>query len=104
MSSVDPAMSMSASADLGLPFAPAPIRRAAAEPLYVQVARELAGHVRAGTMAPGRRLPAEPVLARAYGVNRLTVREALTSLARQGLVPRGHGGGRVRAGAAGRHR
>jgi len=37
------------------------------------------------TRPAGRRLPAEPVLARAYGVNRLTVREALTSLARQGL-------------------
>jgi GntR family transcriptional regulator len=97
-------MSMSASADVGLPFAPAPIRRAAAEPLYVQVARDLAGHVRAGTMAPGRRLPAEPVLARAYGVNRLTVREALTSLARQGLVRRVQGVGSFVADAPVRHR
>jgi DNA-binding GntR family transcriptional regulator len=95
---------MSTPADLGLPFAPAPIRRAAAEPLYVQVARDLAGHVRAGTMAPGRRLPAEPVLARAYGVNRLTVREALTSLARQGLVRRVQGVGSFVADAPVRHR
>jgi len=90
--------------DLALPFTPAPIRRAAPEPLYAQVARDLAGQLRAGTMAPGRRLPAEPVLARAYGVNRLTVREALTSLARQGLVRRVQGVGSFVADAPVRHR
>ena len=89
---------------LALPFTPAPIRRAAPEPLYAQVARDLAGQLRAGTMAPGRRLPAEPVLARAYGVNRLTVREALTSLARQGLVRRVQGVGSFVADAPVRHR
>ena len=95
---------MATDPDLALPFTPAPIRRAAPEPLYAQVARDLAGHVRAGTMAPGRRLPAEPVLARAYGVNRLTVREALTSLARQGLVRRVQGVGSFVADAPVRHR
>ena len=95
---------MATDPDLPLAFTPAPIRRAAPEPLYSQVARDLAGHVRAGTMAPGRRLPAEPVLARAYGVNRLTVREALTSLARQGLVRRVQGVGSFVADAPVRHR
>jgi DNA-binding GntR family transcriptional regulator len=76
-----------------LPFPPAPVRRSASEPLYAQVARDLAAHVRRGTMTPGQRLPAEPVLAEAYGVNRLTVREALASLARQGLVRRVQGVG-----------
>jgi GntR family transcriptional regulator len=89
---------------LALPFQPAPVRRAASEPLYAQVARDLAGHVRRGTMAPGQRLPAEPVLARAYGVNRLTVREALTSLSRQGLVRRVQGVGSFVADAPVRHR
>ena len=95
---------MATDPDLALPFTPAPIRRAAPEPLYAQVARDLAGQLRAGTMAPGRRLPAEPVLARAYGVNRLTVREALTSLARQGLVRRVQGVGTFVADAPVRHR
>jgi len=95
---------MATDPDLALPFTPAPIRRAAPEPLYAQVARDLAGQLRAGTMAPGRRLPAEPVLARAYGVNRLTVREALTSLARQGLVRRVQGVGSFIADAPVRHR
>src|SRR3954471_10204692 len=87
-----------------LPYVPAPVRRSAAEPLYAQVARDLASHVRRGTMAPGQRLPAEPALARAYGVNRLTVREALTSLTRQGLVRRVHGVGSFVADAPVRHR
>jgi DNA-binding GntR family transcriptional regulator len=87
-----------------LPFAPAPVRRAASEPLYAQVARDVAAHIRRGTMAPGQRLPAEPVLAEAYGVNRLTVREALASLARQGLVRRVQGVGSFVADAPVRHR
>jgi DNA-binding GntR family transcriptional regulator len=87
-----------------LPFAPAPVRRSASEPLYAQVARDLAAHVRRGTMTPGQRLPAEPVLAEAYGVNRLTVREALASLARQGLVRRVQGVGSFVADAPARVR
>lgn len=89
---------------LSLPFSPAPLRRASGEPLYAQVARDLAGHVRRGTMLPGARLPPEPALARAYGVNRLTVREALTSLTRQGLVRRVQGVGSFVADAPVRHR
>ena len=95
---------MSAGRPLTLPFRPAPLRRAGGEPLYAQVARDLATHVRRGTMAPGRRLPPEPALAQAYGVNRLTVREALTSLTRQGLVRRVQGVGSFVADAPVRHR
>jgi DNA-binding GntR family transcriptional regulator len=80
------------------------LRRAAGEPLYAQVARDLATRVRQGTLVPGQRLPAEPALAQAYGVNRLTVREALTSLTRQGLVRRVQGVGSFVADAAVRHR
>ena len=87
-----------------LSFVPAPVRRAAAEPLYAQVAKDLAAHVRRGTMAAGERLPPEPVLATAYGVNRLTVREALASLSRQGLVRRVQGVGSFVSDAPVRHR
>ena len=38
---------------IDLPFAPAPVRRAAAEPLYAQVAKALAAHVWRGTLPPG---------------------------------------------------
>src|SRR3954470_723736 len=95
---------MSADRPLTLPFRPAPLRRASGEPLYAQVARDLATHVRRGSMPPGARLPPEPALARAYGVNRLTVREALTSLTRQGLVRRVQGVGSFVADTPVRHR
>src|SRR3954449_10858614 len=87
-----------------LPFDPAPLRRAAGEPLYAQVARDLAARIRQGVLTSGQRLPAEPALARAYGVNRLTVREALISLTRQGLVRRLQGIGSFVADAPVRHR
>src|SRR3954452_13044774 len=94
---------MSADAPV-LPFVPAAVRRSASEPLYAQVARDMAAHIRRGTVAAGQRLPAEPALARAYGVNRLTVREALASLTRQGLVRRVQGIGSFVADAPVRHR
>src|SRR3954468_2989472 len=95
---------MSADRAPTLPFRPAPLRRASGEPLYAQVARDLAAHVRRGSIPPGTRLPPEPALARAYGVNRLTVREALTLLTRQGLVRRVQGVGSFVADAPVRHR
>jgi DNA-binding GntR family transcriptional regulator len=93
-----------ATPDLSLPFPPAQMRRSASEPLYSQVARDVATHIRHGTLKPGERIPPEPVLARAYGVNRLTVREALASLARQGLVRRVQGVGSFVADTPTRHR
>ena len=95
---------MSAEPSPILPFDPAPLRRAAGEPLYAQVARDLATRIRQGVLTSGQRLPAEPALARAYGVNRLTAREALTSLTRQGLVRRLQGIGSFVADAPVRHR
>src|SRR4051795_10764778 len=95
---------MSAQPPPPLPFQAAPLRRASGEPLYAQPARDLAARVRRGTLPPGARLPPEPALAQAYGVNRLTVREALTSLTRQGLVRRVHGVGSFVADTPVRHR
>jgi GntR family transcriptional regulator len=95
---------MSADPSPIVPFEAAPLRRAAGEPLYAQVARDLAARIRQGALAPGHRLPAEPALAKAYGVNRLTVREALISLTRQGLVRRVQGIGSFVADAPVRHR
>src|SRR4051795_5661112 len=95
---------MPAQSPAPLPFAPASLRRAGGEPLYAQVARDLAAQVRRGTLPAGTRLPPEPALAKAYGVNRLTVREALTSLTRQGLVRRVQGVGSFVADTPVRHR
>ena len=76
------------------PFAPtAPRRARGAARLFRQVADDLTAQLAQGVFAPGDQLPAEPALADAYGVNRLTVREAIAVLVRQGLLRRVHGVG-----------
>lgn len=52
-------------------------------PLWRQVAMRLAHEIQAGA---DPRLPSEQALARRFGVNRHTVRQAIRSLAEQGLV------------------
>ena len=44
-----------------------------------------------GSYAPGDKLPAEPELAAAYGVSRITLREAVRGLAEEGYLSRQHG-------------
>lgn len=88
-----------------MPFRATPPRRSSGgAPLYRQVAEDLARHLRSGALAPGDRLPAEPILAEAYGINRLTVREAIGGLIRLGLVRRVHGVGSFVADPPERHR
>ncbi len=62
-------------------------------PLYHQLAERLAAAIRAGEFAPGARIPSEPKLAAQYGIGRPTVRQALDSLVRQGLLSRRRGSG-----------
>ena len=44
-----------------------------------------------GAYAPGDKLPAEPELAEAYNVSRITLREAVRGLAEEGYLSRQHG-------------
>ena len=71
-----------------------PVKRGGA-PAHVQIEEWLANAVASGTLAPGEQLPPERDLARRLGVSRMTVRHALASLQRRGLVARrvGRGGG-----------
>ena len=46
-----------------------------------------------GSYAPGDKLPAEPELAVAYGVSRITLREAVRGLVEEGYLSRQHGVG-----------
>jgi GntR family transcriptional repressor for pyruvate dehydrogenase complex len=64
-----------------VPLRPRPIRRA-----YEQVYDQLREGMLTGSLSNGERLPAEQELARAFGVSRATVRDALRLLHGEGLV------------------
>ncbi len=55
-------------------------------PLWRQIARALSSGIGPGGLQPGDRLPTEARLAAQHGVNRHTVRRAIESLVRTGLV------------------
>jgi GntR family transcriptional regulator len=69
------------------------LRRRADEPAWAQIEAQLAERISSGGLQAGERLPPERELARALGVSRMTVRQALDTLARRGLVDRGVGRG-----------
>jgi DNA-binding LacI/PurR family transcriptional regulator len=62
-------------------------------PRYIQIAERVRRDINDGTYADGSRLPSEDALARAFGVSRGTVRQALAALTRAGVVETvpGHG-------------
>jgi GntR family transcriptional regulator len=64
-------------------------------PLHVAIAERLTAAIAAGELAPGMRLPPERELAESLGVSRMTVRQALGDLERDGLLRRvvGRAGG-----------
>lgn len=69
-------------------------------PLPLLVYRQLRAEITAGTHAPGSRLPSEAELAAAFGVSRVTTREALRMLQRDGLVASHQGRGHFVLGGA----
>lgn len=71
---------------------PADFNRIRIEPAYRQVAAALTDHILAKQLRDGERLPSELALARQFGVNRSTVREALRELESLGLLARRPGG------------
>jgi len=62
-------------------------------PLYQQLKQRLRDEIARGDYKPGDQLPAEPELIQQFGVSRITVRQALSDLAAEGLVVRRHGKG-----------
>lgn len=60
-------------------------------PRHSQIAQELGTEIRSGIWPVGGTLPAEPELARRFDVSRMTVRQALGTLAEQGLLIRQRG-------------
>ena len=63
------------------------------KPAWIQIEEQFADRIATGRLAPGERIPPERELAEAEGVSRMTVRQALASLAARGMVERGVGRG-----------
>ncbi len=63
------------------------------KPKYVQIYESLVEEIETGRLKPGDRLPSERELSQQLGVSRMTVRQAVDTLANQGFVTRSHGSG-----------
>jgi GntR family transcriptional regulator len=62
-------------------------------PAYLQLASLIKRMIANGEYSPGSRIPAESIISRSYGVAVMTVRQAISLLAEQGLLKRVHGRG-----------
>jgi GntR family transcriptional regulator len=69
------------------------IDKGAAEPVYLQIAAAVRHLLRTGVVAAGSTLPPEQVLAKRFGVSRMTMRQANDVLEREGLIERQRGRG-----------
>ncbi len=69
-----------------------PTDQSSGTPIYRQISATIADEVQR-LYAPGMQLPAEPVLAERFSVNRHTLRHAIDELVRAGLVERRRGRG-----------
>ena len=72
---------------------PIPQRPVRQPSLAAQTEEILASRLVDGELAPGDQLPSEPALAAEFGVSRATVRAAVGSLVRRGLIVQRHGVG-----------
>ncbi|MGC4060874.1 MAG: GntR family transcriptional regulator [Aquabacterium sp.] len=64
-----------------------------AEPLYGQIRNSLRSRIVDGSYAPGSRVPSESELGRRFQASRITVRQALAELQKEGLIYTLHGKG-----------
>ena len=62
------------------------LRREAPDPLYIQLKETLEARIRGGGYRSDERLPSERELSESFGVSRMTARQALLALARDGVV------------------
>ena len=62
-------------------------------PLYYQLAELVRERIRQGDLQPGERLPAEHELAALAGISRMTARQAIAYLVREGTLVVRHGAG-----------
>ncbi|MDN7242952.1 GntR family transcriptional regulator [Planococcus sp. N028] len=62
-------------------------------PIYVQIEERLKSQISDGRFPPGAAIPSERELTEAFGVSRMTVRQAITNLVNEGLLFREKGRG-----------
>ena len=62
------------------------LQRLAPTPLYIQLKNTLIDEINAGQYLPDQRLPSERELCQRFEVSRMTVRQALSELLREGLI------------------
>lgn len=74
-------------------MATAPLTRKAGTALWLQVEQALTQEILTGVLPEGARLPTEPALMARFGVSRFTIRQAIASLERRGLVHAAQGRG-----------
>lgn len=74
------------------------VERDTEEPVYQQIADDLARRIRAGEWRPGHRVASEAAVVQEYGVARATARKAFGVLRGQGLIRTIPGRGHFRAG------
>jgi len=62
------------------------LQREAPDPLYLQLKQKLSDEIAAGRYRPHQRLPSERELGTRFKVSRMTVRQALLDLGREGII------------------
>ncbi|WP_339855099.1 phosphonate metabolism transcriptional regulator PhnF [uncultured Nisaea sp.] len=62
------------------------IERKSGQSLWRQIANNISDAIRSGTYPPGSKLPTEAELSQQYGVNRHTLRRAVSELAEAGVI------------------
>lgn len=62
-------------------------------PLYVRIREALRSEIIQGNLHPGQKIPSEDELAQQYRVSRMTVRQGVMDLIKEGLLHRKHGVG-----------
>ncbi len=70
-----------------------PLRRSSPDPLYRQLSAHLEGEIERGRLKEGDRIDSEDVLARRFGISRITVRQAIAELVRKQILVRKQGKG-----------
>ncbi|MBC8585294.1 GntR family transcriptional regulator [Youxingia wuxianensis] len=62
-------------------------------PMYLQLRETILEKIKSGVYLPGQAIPSEREMASFYGVNRMTVKHAVSTLVEEGLLYRIHGSG-----------